>query len=189
MDKSQVCLFHINWFKKKREGAEHCGREVSTPTSHSLRSTFKSLHGDCQMYLVVFLFLHINDKMLPQIRSPLPTRNFKFAIPYARRGITLRPDASINESNIIKDRNVNRISLHVYVGPVVSLLWEGHTEFRGDRGSTVVKVLCYNSEGGWFDPSWCQWIFHWHKILPIALWALGSTQPLTEMSTRSISWG
>jgi len=27
-------------------------------------------------------------------------------------------------------------------------------------GSTVVKVLCYKSEGRWFDPSWCQWIFH-----------------------------
>ena len=23
----------------------------------------------------------------------------------------------------------------------------------GDRGSSVVKVLCYKSEGGWFDPS------------------------------------
>ena len=50
--------------------------------------------------------------------------------------------------------------------------------YYGDRGSTVVKVLCYKSEGRWFDPSWChwidpswcQWIFHWHKIL--------STQPL-----------
>ena len=30
---------------------------------------------------------------------------------------------------------------------------------RGHRGSTVVKVLCYKSEGRWFDPSWCQWIF------------------------------
>jgi len=28
----------------------------------------------------------------------------------------------------------------------------------GDRGRTVVKVLCYKSEGRWFDPSWCQWI-------------------------------
>ena len=27
------------------------------------------------------------------------------------------------------------------------------------RGSTVVKVLCYKSEGSWFDPSWCRWIF------------------------------
>ena len=30
---------------------------------------------------------------------------------------------------------------------------------KGDRGSTVVKVLCYKSEGHWLDPSWCQWIF------------------------------
>ena len=30
----------------------------------------------------------------------------------------------------------------------------------GDRGGTVVKVLCYKSEGRWFDTSWCQWIFH-----------------------------
>jgi len=31
---------------------------------------------------------------------------------------------------------------------------------QGDRRSTVVKVLCYKSEGRWFDSSWCQWIFH-----------------------------
>ena len=43
----------------------------------------------------------------------------------------------------------------------------------GDRGSAVVKVLCYKSEGCWFDPSWYQWIFYLHKILPIALWPCG----------------
>ena len=32
------------------------------------------------------------------------------------------------------------------------MLWE-------DRGGTVVKVLCYKSEGRWFDPSWCHWNF------------------------------
>ena len=37
----------------------------------------------------------------------------------------------------------------------------------------MVKVLCYKSVGRWFDPSWCQWIFHWHKIRPIALWPWG----------------
>ena len=30
---------------------------------------------------------------------------------------------------------------------------------KGDRSSTVVKVLCYKSEGRWFDPSWCHWNF------------------------------
>jgi len=57
-------------------------------------------------------------------------------------------------------------------------------------GGTVVKVLCYKSEGRWFDPSWCHWEFFIDiKSIPIVLWPLGSTQPLTEMSTRSISWG
>jgi len=32
--------------------------------------------------------------------------------------------------------------------------------WNGDRGSTVVKALCYKSEDSWFDTSWCQWIFH-----------------------------
>jgi hypothetical protein len=29
----------------------------------------------------------------------------------------------------------------------------------GDRGSTVVKVMRYKSEGRWFDPRWLSWNF------------------------------
>ena len=29
----------------------------------------------------------------------------------------------------------------------------------GDRGGTVVRVLCYKSEDRWIDPSWCHWNF------------------------------
>ena len=101
----------------------------------------------------------------------------------------------------------------------------------GDRGSTVVKVLCYKSEGRWSDPR-CQWIksFRSHygpgvdsasnrneyreyflggkggrcvrlTNLPPScaivtksgnlnfLEPSGHLQPLTEMSTRSITWG
>jgi len=29
----------------------------------------------------------------------------------------------------------------------------------GDRGSSVVKLLCCKSVGRWFDPSWCHWNF------------------------------
>jgi len=32
-------------------------------------------------------------------------------------------------------------------------------ELFGDRGSTVVKVLCYKSEGRWFDSRLCHWNF------------------------------
>ena len=35
----------------------------------------------------------------------------------------------------------------------------------GNRGGTVVKVMCYKSEGCWFDSRWCHWNF-----FPIALW-------------------
>jgi len=31
---------------------------------------------------------------------------------------------------------------------------------KGDSGGTLLKVLCYKSEGRWFDPSSYQWIFH-----------------------------
>jgi len=29
----------------------------------------------------------------------------------------------------------------------------------GGRGGTVVKVLCYKSEGRWLDHCWCPWNF------------------------------
>jgi len=51
----------------------------------------------------------------------------------------------------------------------------------------VVKVLCYKSEGRWFDPSWCHWNFSLTQNPSDRTMALGSTQPVTEMSTRSIS--
>jgi hypothetical protein len=35
---------------------------------------------------------------------------------------------------------------------------EGYS-ILGDRGSKVVKVLCYKSEGRCFDSRWCHWIF------------------------------
>jgi len=42
----------------------------------------------------------------------------------------------------------------------------------------LVEALRYKPEGRGFDSRWCHWNF-----------SLGSTQPLTEMSTRNISWG
>ena len=35
----------------------------------------------------------------------------------------------------------------------------GTVHMEGDRGSTVVKVLCYKSEGRWFDSTRCHWNF------------------------------
>ena len=51
------------------------------------------------------------------------------------------------------------------------------------RGGVVVKALRYKPAGRGFDSRWC----HWNP--PGRIMALRSTQPLTEMSTRCISWG
>jgi hypothetical protein len=58
--------------------------------------------------------------------------------------------------------------------------------FTGDSGGTVVKVLRYKSEGRGSIPDGVIGIFHCHNPSDRTI-ALGSTQPLTEMSTRSIS--
>ena len=43
--------------------------------------------------------------------------------------------------------------------PVAVVLLCVYINTNGARGGTVVKVLCYKSEGRWFDPSWCHWNF------------------------------
>jgi hypothetical protein len=48
----------------------------------------------------------------------------------------------------------------------------------------LVEALRYKPEGRRFDSRWC----HWHNPVGRTM-ALGSTQLLTEMSTRNISWG
>ena len=54
----------------------------------------------------------------------------------------------------------------------------------GHAVAQVVIALRYKSEVRGFDSRWC----HWHNLSGRTV-ALGSTQPLTEMSTRNISWG
>jgi hypothetical protein len=55
-------------------------------------------------------------------------------------------------------------------------------------GGVVVEALRYKQEGHGFDFRWCHWIFYLHNPSGRTM-ALGSTQPLTEMSNRNISWG
>ena len=50
----------------------------------------------------------------------------------------------------------------------------------------LVEALRYKPEGRGFDSRWCHWSF---SLTSFRTMALGSTQPLTEMSTRNISWG
>ena len=60
---------------------------------------------------------------------------------------------------------------------------------RGYAVAQLVEALRYKSEGSGFDSPKMLLEFFIDIILPATLWPLGSTQPLTEMSTGNISWG
>jgi hypothetical protein len=59
---------------------------------------------------------------------------------------------------------------------------------KWDRGSTEVKVCATNLKVASLIPDGVIGFFRWHNPSDRTM-ALGSTQPLTEMSTRSISLG
>jgi hypothetical protein len=66
----------------------------------------------------------------------------------------------VTQTGHLLEGTASEILLHGLDGVGTSLLfltavfvWV--TLFGGDRGSTVVKVLRYKSEGRWFDPRWC----------------------------------
>jgi hypothetical protein len=59
----------------------------------------------------------------------------------------------------------------------------------GARGGVMVEAPHYKPEGRGFDSRWCHWIFFISHNPSGRTMALGLTQPLTELSTRDISWG
>ena len=66
---------------------------------------------------------------------------------------------------VLPDEAENRIkdtqTTHVYTHRHALYLHNFRILYHsiGDRGSTVVKVLCYKFEGRWFDSRWCHWNF------------------------------
>jgi hypothetical protein len=63
----------------------------------------------------------------------------------------------------------------------------GHIYARGHEVTQSVEALNYKLGGRGFDSQWVIGIFHLHNPSGLTM-VLESTQPLTEMSTRNISW-
>jgi hypothetical protein len=60
--------------------------------------------------------------------------------------------------------------------------------WRGTRWRSWLRHCATNRKVAVSIPDGIYGIFHWHNPSGLTM-ALGSTQPLTEMSTRNISWG
>ena len=70
--------------------------------------------------------------------------------------------------------------IHTFSNITVTIHYMGHAVVQ------MVDALCYKPEG--LIPDDVIEVFHWHNPSGRST-ALGLTQPLTEMSTRNISWG
>ena len=72
-----------------------------------------------------------------------------FALPRnnqcAKRKVQFQKNALCLMGRKEKNKKITR-----FLGNLLLKLFES-----GDRGGTMVKVLCYKSEGRWFDPRWC----------------------------------
>jgi len=58
----------------------------------------------------------------------------------------------------------------------------------GHAVAQLVEALRYKLEGLDFDSQWCHWNFYWHNFSSRTV-ALAQTHPVTDKSTRNISWG
>ena len=113
---------------------------------------------------------------------------------YAMCILTLKPsDPPMYSTTTLNVRTVYVLSIQrnsVYfrtdlrATPIMSL-------YNINRGTAVAQSLsccATNRKVVGSIPDGVTGIFHWHNPSDRTM-ALGSTQPLTEMSTRSISWG
>ena len=88
-------------------------------------------------------------------------------------------------------RNTNK--MHTFLNNLFHLIYRQHVsnKYRRKEGTAVAQWLrccATNRKVAGSIPDGVIGIFHWHNPSDRTM-AMGSTQPLTEMSTRSISWG
>ena len=97
---------------------------------------------------------------------------------------TLRPSCTV----VMKSGNLNFLEPCGHLGPVTGLIY---IYFIFSRGTAVAQWLTWcatNRKVAGSIPDGTTGIFYWQNPSDRTI-VLGSTQPLTEMSTRSISWG
>jgi len=83
-----------------------------------------------------------------------------------READNLTPSCAV----VTKSGSLNLLEPSGHFGPVMGLIPH---YYYWDRGSTVVKVLCCKSGIAGSIPAGVIGIFHWYKILSIALWSWG----------------
>jgi hypothetical protein len=68
----------------------------------------------------------------------------------------------MNDNFLLPSNTLRRMCMHFicFLPNLIYALFQIKYLNFGDRGSTVVKVLRYKSQGRWFDHIWCHGIFY-----------------------------
>ena len=86
---------------------------------------------------------HVHKKLFT---SKLISRNIKLRL----YNTLIRPIVTYaSETWVLKENMINK--LMIFERGIMRKIF--------GPGGTVVKVLCYKSEGRWFDSKWCHWNF------------------------------
>ena len=127
-------------------------------TGLQLRKKFPAFHGTRRFITALTSVSHMSLSWASPIQSIYPHHTSWVYILILSTHLRLGHPSGlfphqdpIHPPLLTHTRHMRLVGLH-YI--IVSFL----LMFR-DRCSTVVKVLCYKSEGLWFDSGWCHWNF------------------------------
>ena len=167
------------------------------PTSSGMVSYFSSSRRNTSLWKSCI------SSMLPNMTSSLPCRGGGILVPPERisskknfmhvsRSLTYV--RSVCNSSAIMNLN-KKTKLHLsqplFAAFTLTKTWWFQSPQYIQKGTAVAQWLrccATNRNVVGLIPAGVIGIFHWHNPSDCTM-ALGSTQPLKEMSTRSISWG
>ena len=145
-------------------------------------SQFKCLHGPCTEYIYILTFNQFHwmlyccsgrTCLLFVVHSKFTISRSPIFEPLCYTTCSVPIDMSISQPSSLTNFRIKSNTSTRYTGTVVAQWLRCCATNRKVAGSIPDGVIG---------------IFHWHNPSDHTL-ALGSTQPLTEMITRNISWG
>jgi hypothetical protein len=150
----------------------------------------KSSWANYISYLVTYLQWRKTSVMVIRVLTEIPTEQYRWTIllPVPFCSVFWSLNLPSPPSNICYE--VLSVTI-IFLTMGVHRLLVNSPKYSHTLGTVVAQWLMYyatNRKGAGSIPDCVTGIFYWHNP-SVRTTALGSNQPLTEMSTRSISWG
>jgi len=162
-----VCLHYSNW----RQGEYLDARDMKCSKQSTLQQSRRCCLCICQLLLRTNSTKHSPSW---EVRKPSAGQEIPRMLRNLSSYSSFTSDGQLPLSWDRKALGCSLYRLWYFEGLLTGIIW--------------LRCCATNRKVAGSIPDGVIWIFHWHYP-PDRTMALGSTQPLTEMSTRRISWG